>query len=220
MESREPASEEDLASLLPADPESFIEFLVEDYGGKIVAFIGKTSYDMLDTAEVEDVLQETLIAVWEKVSEPQFVPQGVLRMVFTIARNKAIDAYRKKGRLGKKVVVNSEITDLVIADMQGSDLSLAWKFADEGEKHRLPEVLPAIVAGLPSQQKAAVLAFKECFMEIRAKDKYRLVAEAMSRITGTAETVAAAKSALRAGLQKVKGELIRMGISFVEGRGQ
>lgn len=220
MESREPTSEEDLASLLPTDPESFIEFLVEDYGDKIVACIGQASYDMLDTAEVEDVLQETLIAVWEKVCDPCFDRRGPLRMVFAIAKNKAIDAYRKKGRLRKKVVVNSEITDLVISDMQGSDLSMAWKYADETEKHRLPELLPGIIAGLPPRQKAAVLAFKECYMEIRAKDKYRLVAEAMSRITGEPETVAAAKSALRAGLEKVKRELIRLGIGFVEGRGR
>jgi DNA-directed RNA polymerase specialized sigma24 family protein len=216
MESNEPASEEDLASLLPGAPETFIDFLVEDYGEKLVACIGQTSYDMLDTAEVEDVLQETLIEVWEKVNDPAFVPERPLRMVFTIAKTNSIDAYRRKCRFKRRICVDSELTDLVIADMQGSDLSLAWKYADESDKQRLPQLLPGILTGLPPRQKLAVLALKECLGEIRAKNKYKPIADAMSRLSGKPEDVAAVKSALRAGLAKIKSELVRLGIKFVE----
>lgn len=220
MEPREPPGEEELAAFLPEDPASFVDFLVDYWGEKIVACIGLESLDSLDTAETEDALQETLIAIWERVSDPSFEPQRPLRMVFTIAKRKAIDAYRKKMRLKKHVVVDSPMTDLLIADMQGSDLSLAWKFADEYEKSRLLEVLPGIVGRLPPRQKSAVLAFKECYADIRAKNKYRLIADAMSQITGQPETIAAAKSALRAGLEKVRNELVRLGIGFVEGSGK
>jgi hypothetical protein len=100
--------------------------------------------------------------------------------------------------------------------MQGSDLSLAWKYADESDKQRLPQLLPGILTGLPPRQKLAVLALKECLGEIRAKNKYKPIADAMSRLSGKPEDVAAVKSALRAGLAKIKSELVRLGIKFVE----
>jgi RNA polymerase sigma factor (sigma-70 family) len=219
MATTEPTSEEDLAALLPEEPELFIRFLHEDYRKKLAACVGKHGRGLLNAHDIKDVLQKAFIAVWEKVQEPSFdASQPVLPMVFTIARNKAIDARRKKLRLQKIGVNETDVTDLVISDMAGSNLAFDYRYASEEEKRRLEQILPGIVAELPERQRLAVNAFFECYEEIREKNKHRLVAEAMSRMCGEVVDVAAAKSALRAGLEKVKRELARQGVGFVDRR--
>jgi DNA-directed RNA polymerase specialized sigma24 family protein len=213
----EPTSEEDLASLLPEEPEYFIQLLFNDYRKKLAACIGKHGRG-LNAHDIKDVLQKTLIEVWDKVREPDFDPDRPLRMVFHVAKCRAIDARRAKLRLKKIGANETDITDLIISDMAGSDLAFDYRYASEEEKGRLDELLPDIVAELPERQKLAVNAFLECYEEIRVKNKHRLVAEAMSRASGEVVDVAAAKSALREGLKKVKSELIHRGVTFLERR--
>lgn len=214
----QPTSEEELATLLPEEPELFIRLLFEDYRRKLAACVGKHGRGLLNQHDIKDALQETLIAVWDKIREPDFAPDRPLRMVFIIARNKAIDSRRKKLRLARRGVNETDVTDLVISDMAGSNLAIDYRYADEEEKRRLDEVLPGIVADLPERQKLAVNGFLECYEEIRERNKHRLVADAMSRMCGEVVDVAAAKSALRAGLEKVKADLVRRGIRFLDRR--
>lgn len=217
MSVTEPTSEEDLASLLPEEPELFIQLLFNDYRKKLAACIGKHGRG-LNAHDIKDVLQKTLIEVWDKIREPDFDPERPLRIVFRIATCRAIDARRKKLRLKKLGKNETDITDLIIADMERTNLASDYRYASEEEKGQLHQVLPDIVAELPERQRLAVNAFLECYEEIRAKNKHRLVAEAMSRAYGEVVDVAAAKSALREGLKKVKSELARRGIEFVERR--
>lgn len=213
----EPTSEEDLASLLPEEPELFIQLLFNDYRKILAACIGKHGRG-LNVQDIKDVLQKTLIEVWNKVRQPDFDPNRPLRMVFRIATCRAIDARRKKLRLKKLGTNETDITDLIIADMERTNLASDYRYAGEEEKGQLHQLLPDIVAELPERQRLAVNAFLECYEEIRVKNKHRLVAEAMSRASGEVVDVAAAKSALREGLKKVKSELARRGIKFVERR--
>lgn len=212
-------SEEDLASLLPDDPSTFFKFLVADYGERLAACVGKHGRGVLNEHDIADVLQETFRALFILVSKQDFdAGQPVLPMVFTIARNKAVDARRTKLR-GRKIGTNeSDVTDLIISDMAGSDLAFDYRYASEEEKQRLDAVLADIVTGLPARQQLAVNAFLDCYEEIREKNKHRLVADAMSRLSGERVDVVAAKSALRVGLEKVRSELVRRGIKFVDRR--
>jgi len=214
----EPTSEEELATLLPEEPELFIRLLFEDYRKKLAACVGKHGRGLLNRHDIRDVLQESLIEIWDKIREPDFDPNRPLRMVFTIVSCNAIDARRKKLRLARRGANETDVTDLVISDMAGSNLALDYKYAGEEEKRRLDEILPEIVAGLPVRQRLAVNAFLECYEEIRERNKHRLVADAMSRMCGEVVDVAAAKSALRAGLEKVKADLVRRGIRFLDRR--
>jgi len=216
MATTDRTSEEDLASLLPGDPGGFIELLYAEYREKLAACVGKAGKGMLNEADIAEVIQETMVGVWTTIQKAGFKPDGPLKMVFRIARNKAVDACRRKGRfIGAN---ESDVTDLIIDDLANSDLGLEYRLASEEEKRRLVDVLPDIIAALPSQQRFAVTAFRECYEEIRKKNVYRPVAEAMTRLSGEHVSVAAAKSALKAGLEKVRRELIRHGIGFVERR--
>jgi DNA-directed RNA polymerase specialized sigma24 family protein len=229
MAATEPTSEEDLASLLPEEPEYFVRLLYVDYKLDLVRCIRRHTYGFLRNSEIPDVLHDAMLAILEKVKEPSFVPDKPMGMVNIIVRNKAVDARRKKMRLRKIGTPASDIAnrsdqeyasviDYVISDMNGSDLSVEYRLANEEERKRFIEVFPDIVAELPERQKLAVVAFVECFDEIRKKDKYRPIADVMSRMTGEVVDVAAARSALRAGLEKVRTELARHGIQFVERR--
>lgn len=216
----EQLSENDLAELLPEEPDEFLRFLHVEYGEQLIACIGKHSYDLLDIAELEDVYQKTLIQVWNKIRKPDFDCQAPLRIVFTIAKRRAIDARRRK--TGRRRVVNetelqTQITDFVISDVEGSNLRIDWKLADEEEKRRLKDALPEIIAELPDRQRAAATAFLECYEEIRPKNLYKPMARSMGKLLGEDVSVDAAKSAWRGAMEKIRNQLIRRKIGFLEG---
>lgn len=210
-------SEEELEVVLRDEPKFFMQALYEFYSEKVMAYLGKVSWDLLSAEELEDAFQESMIGVWHAIRAEGFDPKRPLRMVFRIVRNKGVDFRRRKLRRSAETN-RDEVIDLIVGDLCGSKLAADWECISEEEKRRFNDALPRIIAALPKRQKAAVSALLECYTEIRAKDTYRPVAEAMSQITGKWETVAAAKSALRAGLEKVREELKRQGFDFVEGR--
>ena len=139
-------------------------------------------------------------------------------MVCRIARNKSIDARRRK--FGRQSANETDITDLVIADMAGTDLALAAKLQSAEERRRFEETLPHLLAELPQRQRAAATAFVECYAEIRQGEKWEQLAAAMSACLGEQVTIAAATSALRAALAKLRTALVQRGFEFVEGRFQ
>ena len=219
MKTKELTSEEDLADLLRQDePEMFLELVDADYGEKLMAYIGKMSLDWLDVDELGTAYTETLLAVWNKIRELDFQAERPLRMVFAIAKKKALDAVRKKARRQKRRAVNeSEVADLVLSDLEGTFLRIDAQYADEEEKRRFYEALPEVIAGLSPQQKAAATAFLECYEELRERDKYGPIADIMTSLTGEDVTPGAAKSALRGAMENIRQELIRRGISFLKG---
>ena len=221
MKIQELPTDEELADILRDDAEQFVQALWQCYAHKIMAYLGKVSWDILDEHELADVFQETMRAVWQRVDQDDFDADRPLRMVFRIARNKGIDARRQKmGRrkLDRPLINESEITDLVIADMAGSELALAAKLQSAEERRRFEKTLPELVAELPPRQRAAATAFVECYADIRQGEKWEQLAAAMSKLIGEPVTVAAATSALRAALAKLRTMLLERGFEFVGGR--
>lgn len=217
MKTQQLPTEEELADALRDDTGLFMQALCEFYAEKIMACLGTASWDMLNEHELADAFQETVIAIWEIIQSPKFDPNRSLRMVFRIARNKGVDARRQKQRC-RHGANETDITDLIIADMEGSDLSLAVRLQSEDEMRRFWETLPKVVARLPEQQRAAAAAFLECYDDIRHGGKWEQIARAIGAFTGKRVTVAAATSATRAALAKIRSELIREKFEFVEGR--
>ena len=207
-----------LAQTLQDDPGQFMQMLWDCHARKIMAYLGKVSWDMLDEHELADAFQETLRAVWLRVNSDDLQTDRPLRMVFRIARNKGIDARRRK--FGRKSANETDITDLVIADMAGTDLALAAKLQSAEERQRFEETLPELLAELPHRQRAAATAFVECYADIRQGEKWEQLASAMSACLGEKVTIDAATSALRAALAKLRTALVQRGFEFVDGRFQ
>ncbi|MBZ0163899.1 MAG: sigma-70 family RNA polymerase sigma factor [Notoacmeibacter sp.] len=77
-----------------ADLEAF-EGLFRHFGPKIRAYMMKRS---ADRHLAEELMQETMMTVWNKADQFDPARGAASSWIFTIARNARVDAYRKSGR--------------------------------------------------------------------------------------------------------------------------
>lgn len=97
----------------------------------------------LDTAEAEDVVQDTLIRVWDKRDEwPQF--DSLEAYCLTIARNLAIDRSRK---------MDAQSTELTPEVREMPD---AWTPHDRLEQDEQMSLIHTLVNELPEKQRVMV----------------------------------------------------------------
>lgn len=218
METEQKTTEEELEELLRNGENAFfLECLYDDYSLQIIHIIAKWSYGRLDENELLDVFQETIIQVWEKLEQGSFAPESPLRLVFTIAKRRAIDSARKNGTRTTHIPSATDVTDLVIDDLKNTQLSVELKLAREEDKDRFGEELPEIVvACLTQKQHVAFFAFADCIDIIRKNDKYGPVVEQIYASTGERLTTASVKSQLTQALTKIRDEAVRRGFNFLE----
>ncbi|QLF71284.1 sigma-70 family RNA polymerase sigma factor [Peteryoungia desertarenae] len=76
------------------DIEAF-ETLFKHYGPKVRAYMAKLARD---GQAAEELMQETMLAVWNKADQFDPARGNVSSWIFTIARNLRIDAFRKERR--------------------------------------------------------------------------------------------------------------------------
>jgi hypothetical protein len=160
------------------------------------------------------VYQETIIGMLVKARESDFEPCRSLRMVLTIARNKAIDLLRTRGH---KINLDEDaILDVVAADTKGSDILLQWRLHScPIEARELREILSTFIATLPERQRIIAQCFIDNFEEFRQRDTYRPLADAVSAITGVTESVAGVKNDWRYAREKIIAELQRRGYTYI-----
>jgi DNA-directed RNA polymerase specialized sigma24 family protein len=198
-------------------PEFFLEALYDKpFRLRLARYIKRVSWGTLEPNELADVVQDTLIAVWENVSEPGFDNKAPLRIVYTIARNKAIDLRRRKTR-SRSAPDQEAVNKYAAADLSGTRLGLNWKLMDPIERAEFDTALFEIVCGLPKRQRMVAETFFEIFPELRERGKFKPLADALGRRTGKTEDVVSVKSAWQAAREKIKRDLYRKGFRFVEG---
>lgn len=98
-ESANDTTRHDFSKLLAAvgrdrDIEAF-EILFKHYGPKVKAYMAKLARD---GQVAEEMMQETMLAVWNKAGQFDPARGNVSSWIFTIARNLRIDAFRKERR--------------------------------------------------------------------------------------------------------------------------
>ena len=216
METEQKTTEEELEELLRnGENVFFLECLYDDYSLQIIHIIAKWSYGRLDDNELRDVFQETIMKVWEKIEHGSFAPESPLRLVFTIAKRRAIDSARKNGARTTHIPNATDVTDLTIDDLKSTQLSVELKLAREEDKDRFREELPEIVACLTKKQQVAFFAFADSIDVIRKNDKYGPVIEQIYSVTGERPTTASVKSQLTQALTKIRDEAVRRGFNFL-----
>lgn len=92
---------------LNRDKEAFEQLFVH-FAPKIKALMMKQSSDA-DAAE--DLMQETMLTVWNKADKFSKYRGSVSAWIFTIARNKRIDGYRKQGTKHYLDIEDLELSD-------------------------------------------------------------------------------------------------------------
>jgi len=209
-------SQKELEEALRESPRYFVEAVHEYYQRILMQYIKKHSWGVLDSHELRDAYQETMMAIWERVQKPDFDPDRPLRMVYRIARNIAVTMRRKKMRC--KVNADQEVVaNAVAGDLTGTTVGLEWRLLSSDERRDFQQTVQEVIASLPPRQRMAAQAFAEVYQELREKDKYRPLAAAMSAISGKTEDVATAKSAWRFARERIQDELARRGFGFMKG---
>ena len=154
--------------------------LVEHYQDVVFAYLGRMLLAERDRAAVEDLAQDTLVRVVQRL--PDFQIGGAARLstwILTIATNLALDELRRRRR--RRAV---DPADLVAAERERPD-----RVAARREQVR---VLLAAVAALPAEHRAAFLLREAHGMA------YEEIARALGVELGTVKSrLARARSALR-----------------------
>ena len=89
------AHEDDLRARLAARDERALAELVDLLSPWL---LGLTQAMLHDAAEAEEVVMETFRVAWEKVPPPDVGPRGLVPWLLQVARNRAIDRLRARGR--------------------------------------------------------------------------------------------------------------------------
>lgn len=164
------------------DKQSFAE-LFDHFGPRVKSYLRRLgASDVL----ADDLMQEVMLTVWRRAEQFDGSKAGVSTWVFTIARNKRIDALRRQKRpevdMGDPATVPDPVDDMPTPDEQVNAGQLA-------------EILRRTIEGLPPAQAELLnMAFYD--------DKsHSDIAMEMDLPLGTV------KSRLRLALQKMRANL-------------
>jgi DNA-directed RNA polymerase specialized sigma24 family protein len=219
METSDLCSEDDLASLLADDPGSFWEFLVHDYGRKLIGLIRKIGGAWLNDHDAAEIYGEVLKDVWKCVNHLDYDhDQPPLALVNDIARKRTISWIRRKSHRRKEQLAAIDRTDGLIDSLKGTDLAHDWLLAEEDEKRILVDQILNIINTLKNdRERWAATAFIAVADEIQPNSIYAPLKRAMSVLSGRDETTASAKSSWESAKLSIRRELRRRGCSALGG---
>ncbi|WP_070119358.1 RNA polymerase sigma factor [Bacillus marinisedimentorum] len=159
------------------------EGLYLQYKDEIYHFVLK--YTNYDSYLAEDIIQETFLRAYTSLG--QFEPYQIRKWLYTIARNIAIDHFRKKGRIIlKESVFFNEICGTLTASEPEKGVIM---------KENTEEVLEKIYS-LPEKQQEAVLL----------RDIYKLSYEEGAGVMGV--KLNSYKTLLFRGRKAIRGNLL------------
>jgi RNA polymerase sigma factor (sigma-70 family) len=214
MAATEPVTEADVESALRDDPDFAIELLHAEYQGLIIRYIKRESWSEFGPDELMVAYQETMLALIEKVREPGFDPSRPLRMLYGIARNKAKDLLRERGH---RMNTNEDgYLGAAAADLKNTDLGFEWRLnIGPAEANEFREIVLEIIQTLPPRQRLVARCFVDNYEDFRERNTSKPLAEAVSAVTGKAESVAAVRSDWRFAREKIAAALVRRGYPFI-----
>jgi DNA-directed RNA polymerase specialized sigma24 family protein len=214
MATPNPVSEDDLDSAFREGQVFGVQYLVSEFRDLILRHIKRAGRCFLSPDEMAVVYQDTIVGVIERTGQPGFDPCRSLRMVLTIARNKAVDFLRTR----KKHRVNIDydaILDAVAADTKDTDLRFRWRLKiGSGEAKEVREILLKFIPTLPQRQRIVAQCFVDNFERFRPRGIYKPLADAVSAVTGITESVADVKNDWRYAREKIIAHLQELGYDF------
>jgi RNA polymerase sigma-70 factor (ECF subfamily) len=189
------AREDDLRARLAARDERALAELVDLLSPWL---LGLTQAMLHDVAEAEEVVMETFRVAWDKVPPPSEGPRGLVPWLLQVARNRAIDRLRARGRRRR------------LAERWGTAAAQEERAvpAPEPDEAALPgwhvhRAVHSALAALPTEQREAVrLAYFE-------GETHSEIAEHLGIPIGTVKTrLRLAYGRLRESLASLRGWVI------------
>ena len=83
-----------LLKMIRKQPEEGMSLLIDEYGGSIKAMCANVLRNY-DAGIVQDAMQETVIRLWQKLSQRFQVKKNLRAYIYQTARNCALDYLRK-----------------------------------------------------------------------------------------------------------------------------
>lgn len=136
-----------LAAVAAVRDQAAFRRLFAHFGPRVKAYLMRTGSD---ASQAEDLVQEVMSSVWRRAETFDPRQSTVSTWIFTIARNKRIDAFRREKR--PEIDLNDPM--LVPDDQPGAD--------EEMEQEQTARRVKAAMKTLPSEQAALLqMAFYE-----------------------------------------------------------
>ncbi len=176
--------EELVARLSYRDIKAF-ETLYDRYGTLVYSTALRV---VADTHLAEDVAQETLLRLWRKPE--YYVPQRgrFVTWLLSVARNRAVDLVRTRGRR-RKHEVHGEEPEKTLPASNRTDPALAAQLSDQRR------IVRQALASIPAEQRQVIeLAYFGGYTQ-------QEIADLLNQPLGTVKT------RIRLGMQKLKGAL-------------
>lgn len=184
-------SDEALATRVARGDSTALEVLYDRYASRVLGISLKI---VGDQALAEDILQETFWRVWQSAGTYQSQLGAFTGWLFRIARNLAIDAYRRRNvRPQPLMSTRGEDRDPLLDETPDPDMDVA----EQAQTILTNRQIRTALASLPDVQRQVIeLAY---FHGMTRQE----IAEATGEALGTIHTRA------RLALQKLRGELER-----------
>lgn len=180
----QPSMEELMLAVSSLRDVDAFEVIFKHFAPRVKAYMAKLS---VDTHTAEELMQETMIAVWNKADQFDVAKGALSTWIFTIARNQRIDAVRRARRPEFDPTDPAFVPD----EQQPADLMIA--------ERQTASQLRAAMADLPKEQSALLeLAYFE-------ESTHSAIAKKLNLPLGTV------KSRLRLAFNKLRAALDNSG---------
>ena len=183
------APDETLVALVAHGNQAALEVLYDRYASRV---LGLSVRIIGDQALAEDILQETFWRVWQSATTFQSQLGPFTGWLFRIARNLAIDVYRRQS-VRPQAVVSANGRDPILDETPDPDMDVAEQAQSILQSQQMRKAL----ASLPDVQRQVI---EMAYFHGMTRQE---IADATGEALGTIHTRA------RLALQKLRGELER-----------
>jgi DNA-directed RNA polymerase specialized sigma24 family protein len=180
---------------------------------RILRYIKRVTWGRLKPDELMVAYQDTMLALVERVRAEGFDPSRPLRMVYAIARNKGHDLLR--ARRHRMNTHEDAVIEAVAVSLKDTEVGFRWQLLTPSERREFREIVLATIQTLPGRQQIVARCYVDCFENVLREGSYRPLAEAVSLVTGEAETVVNVKGAWHVAKKKIATELARRGYNLI-----
>jgi RNA polymerase sigma-70 factor (ECF subfamily) len=181
--------DEELVSLLSHQDVEAFEALYDRHGNLVYSVSLRI---LADVQAAEDVVQEVFLRVWRKPDRYDAARGRFLTWLLSVARNRAIDEHRSRGRRQRFEAGSLPADDEGPHSGEADDPALAAVLADQRS------VIRRALGGLPAEQRSAIeLAYYRGLTQ-------QEIAQALGEPLGTVKT------RIRLGMKKMRAALTEM----------
>jgi DNA-directed RNA polymerase specialized sigma24 family protein len=211
-------TEQELGQAFRDDPEFGLALLHSEFRDQIARYIKSKMWGLssaLLAEEIKDVYQETMLELIPLVRSADFDRNDPMRIVYEIAKRRAIDHLRRR-KFRPKQDVDGAI-DRIAQDLAGTSLGLEWRLLDKLAWQEFRDALMvAVTKVLTPKQSIVARCYVDHFEDFGERDIYAPLARLVAEITGEYENAVTIKKLWHEAKKRLVAELVRKGYKFLD----